>query len=281
MTLYTRRNHPGYLFAPDPAGNLALTVGTDGSYLFRTPVTPPPGPPGGPKMGVLDPVPVGKQQTFGKVFADYGSMAAVGADFYFWQANPASSSPWTIWDPAMWRLDLVKRLLLGHAQAEGQNVRTCGLGRKRGYTGEVVTKVHCRRPAVPGLKRNGGIWWPTDGNAPQEPELDDAEDDGTGTGFDMNVHLGSGWPSLVFSKHAVCDTTKWGVLSMEQSPTGTTTIWTPDDGTAPVSLTYSNPSLPVTSHNLDVQIEALGPSIALPAGGVDFEWDWWQELVPA
>jgi hypothetical protein len=228
--------------------------------------------------------PAGYAVAWQKLFADYASMAAFLADFYPWSANPAASSPWTIWDPAMLSLAILSNGVRGlrcHAQSEaGGMVRTGGFGRKVAFAPPTIVQVHCKRPSLAGLKRNGGIFWATDGKEPQEGEGDSAEDDGTGTSLDINLHIGTSWPAQVGSVHlANINTTVWGWLTMEVTPTGLKTTWQPDAGTAAsVSLAHS---FPATPHNCDSQVEALHSGVVIPAGGVDFEWDLWQELVAA
>ncbi len=245
------------------------TRNADGTVRFGLPVV---------SLG-FPPPPAGYKVAWQKLFSTYASVSAFLADFYSWAANPASSSPWTIWDQAMLRIDATG--LHGHAQSEANGmVRTFGFGRKVGYVPPTIVRVHCRRPAFAGLKRNDGIFWATDGKEPQEAEIDSAEDDGTATSLDINIHLGQTWPSLVGSAHlGGIRTDLWGTMEMRVTPTGAKTTWTPDRGSSSsVSLARA---LPATSHTCDIQVEALRQGLALPGTGLDFDFDWWQELVPA
>jgi hypothetical protein len=243
------------------------TINADGTRSFKlsVPATGFPAPPAGYKVA------------WQKRFADYPTLAAFQSDFFVW-AGQASSSPWTVWGQAMLRCDA--NGLHGHAQSEGANVRTFGFGRKVGYLPPTIVRVHCRRPAFAGLKRNDGIFWATDGKEPQEGEVDSAEDDGTATSLDINLHIGNTWPSLVGSAHlGGIRTDLWGVMEMQVTPTFAKTTWTPDGG-SPSSVTLSH-AIPATSHHCDIQVEALRANLGLPAGGLDFDFDWWAEYIPA
>jgi hypothetical protein len=254
------------------------TLAPNGTESFAEYVAPAP-PTGRPAA------PAGLVESFGVNFADYADLAAFQRDWYLW-AGLAKSSPATFWDCVASLhfgapLSNGAKGMIGKALPRaGGLVTTFGFGRKRSYVGEVGVKVHCRRPAFPGLKRNGGIWWATDGKEPGEEEDDMAEDDGTGTSLDINRHQGSTWPANAGSAHlGNIDTTKWGVLGMYRHLGALTTTWTPDGGaTSQVSLAMPTVQ---TAHNMDVQVEALKTGLVIPPLGVDFEFDWWQELVPA
>jgi len=232
-----------------------------------------------PRSGIAIPAPPeGYEQLFVETWNKPGLN---GAAWYSWSGNPGSSPTTTTWDPAMLSTGDGLVITAEPDTVTAGKTRTGGLGRTVPIKAPYIIQVACKRPLLSGLKRNAGISWPNLGTWPADVEIDWAEDGGL-SAFGLNYHsndptYNAVQTALTSSQSIPVDTSQWGFFTFVNTGTSVSTTWTPLSGpSVTISLTprYNSP-LP---HNLDMQIEALASNLL--TNPVQFDFDWYQELVP-